>query len=124
MHAQSKQVQNCRPYIRCVPKTKNLPPIDERRFRQLPATQRSSKVRAMSARLYVGKFVEHRDAAEFIDSSVKVHGAGIDTIVRALLLYKEYLELKEGLDNDSPMDEHGQLILAAASAGPSARGAA
>lgn len=100
------------------------PPIDERRFRQLPATQRSSKVRAMSARLYVGKFVEHRDAAEFIDSSVKVHGAGIDTIVRALLLYKEYLELKEGLDNDSPMDEHGQLILAAASAGPSARGAA
>lgn len=97
-------------------------PIDERRFRLLPQQERSSKIRAMSARLSVGKWAEHRDAAEFIDRAVTVHGAGVDTIVRALLLYKEYLQLKEG-DDDAPMDEHGQLLLdAAANAGATPRG--
>lgn len=110
MHARSRQFALRRRYVRIVPQIISQPPIDERRFRLLPQKERSSKVRAMSARLSVGKWAEHRAAAEFIDRTVKVHGAGVDTIVRALLLYEEYLALKEG-PGDAPMDDNGQLLL-------------
>lgn len=73
----------------------------------------------MSARLYIGRWAEHREAAEILNRAVQVHGEGVDTIVRGLLLLDEYQRL-QGIH---PEAEHGQLLLMAgegAGAGESA----
>lgn len=71
-------------------------------------------MRPLSARLYVGKWREHRDAAAFLDERMRAHGEGVDTIVRALLLLQDFFELREHMRNGGfPADDHGQLLLAA-----------
>lgn len=63
----------------------------DRRFSLLPEEERSNKVRSLSARLFVGKWREHAEAAAFLDEQVTAHGEGVDTLVRALLLYRDHV---------------------------------
>lgn len=58
-------------------------PVPER-LRQTP-----ERVKHMSARLYVDRWLEHRQAAEFIQSQQDAHGDGLKTVVRALLHYRD-----------------------------------
>lgn len=71
-------------------------PIHLRRFTALPEAERNNKVRPLSARLATGRWQEHREAAEFIDGYCSGHGDAIDTLVRALLHYRDHLR-SEGL---------------------------
>ena len=60
-------------------------------FRPVPANARHTpgRVKHVSARLYIDKYVEHRDAYEFIASQQELHGEGLKTLVRALLHYRD-----------------------------------
>ena len=71
----------------------------DRRFSLLPEEERSNKVRSLSARLFVGKWREHAEAAAFLDEQVTAHGEGVDTLVRALLLYRDHMK---GLTGQAP----------------------
>lgn len=73
-----------------------------RRFTLVPDDQRTNQVRSLSARLFVGKWQEHREAAAFLDKMTRAHGQGVDTLVRSLLFYRDHLA---GL---SPGDEDPQ----------------
>lgn len=60
-------------------------------FRPVPPERRHrpGRVRHASARLYIDRWVEHRDAYEFIQAQQELHGEGLKTIVRALLHYRD-----------------------------------
>lgn len=51
--------------------------------------KRGNRVKGISARLYIDKYVEHREAAEFVQRQQRVHRDGNNTIVRALLHYRD-----------------------------------
>ena len=70
---------------------RTLIPIHLRRFSALPEDQRNNTVRPLSARLATGRWVEHREAAEFIEAHCTGHGDAIDTLVRAILHYRDHL---------------------------------
>lgn len=76
-----------------------------RRFTLVPDDQRTNQVRSLSARLFVGKWQEHREAAAFLDTMTRAHGQGVDTLVRSLLFYRDYLA---GLKPDE--DPQGSLF--------------
>jgi len=77
----------------------------DRRFSLLPEEDRSNKVRSLSARLFVGKWREHAEAAAFLDEQVTAHGEGVDTLVRALLLYRDHLRGVSGTSAPTSVDE-------------------
>jgi hypothetical protein len=60
---------------------------------------RSSKdlVKHVSVRLYIDKWIEHREAYEFLQRQQRLYGQGNKTIVRALLHYRDkiYTKLQE-----------------------------
>lgn len=77
----------------------------DRRFSLLPEEERSNKVRSLSARLFVGKWKEHAEAAAFLDEQVTAHGEGVDTLVRALLLYRDHMRGLTGTAATPSVDE-------------------
>lgn len=77
-------------------------------------------MRPLSARLSVGKWREHAEAAAIIDDKVRVHGEGVDTIVRALLLYANFQEIVARAEAGEEIAPEEQLILDAGMAGESA----
>jgi hypothetical protein len=60
-------------------------------FRPVPASDRHTpaRIKNMSARLYIDKYIEHRLAYEFIASQQENHGEGLKTLVRALIHYRD-----------------------------------
>lgn len=60
-------------------------------FQPVPPRQRHTpgRVRHVSVRLYIDKFIEHRQAYEFIRDIQETSGEGNKTIVRALLHYQD-----------------------------------
>lgn len=59
-------------------------------------SSRGNRVKHISARLYIDKWVEHRDAYEFIQRQQRLHGEGNKTIVRAVLHYRDALLKAKG----------------------------
>jgi hypothetical protein len=51
-----------------------------------------NRIKSLSFRLYVDKWQEHKEAFEFLFQRGRIHGEGIETVVRALLLYRDYLQ--------------------------------
>lgn len=51
--------------------------------------RKGSRVKHASARLYIDKWIEHRQAYEFLQKQSEIHGEGAKTIVRALLHYRD-----------------------------------
>lgn len=82
--------------------------LTSRKFRLLPERARSSRVRSLGVRLAVGKWEEHKEAAEFIDEVVTAHGELVDTVVRALLLYRDHVREQEA---DAQLAEEEQMRL-------------
>jgi hypothetical protein len=65
--------------------------IAERDFQPIPADQRQrpARVPSVSARLYVSKVQEHKEAFDFIKDMQEMHGEGTKTVVRALVHYEQ-----------------------------------
>jgi hypothetical protein len=70
------------------------PDIAYREFRPIPADQRPAKqpIKGVSVRLYVDKYIEHREAYAFLQSMQDLHGDGARTIVKALLHYRDSID--------------------------------
>ena len=64
-----------------------------RPFRPVPSSERARPPRRRTINnleLLVDRHLEHREAAAFLDQVMRAgHGRGIETIVRALLLYRD-----------------------------------
>ena len=59
-------------------------------FRPVPSAQRQgARIKSVPARLYIDKFLEHRQAYEFIQEMQDLHGEGTKTVVRSLLHYRD-----------------------------------
>jgi hypothetical protein len=60
-------------------------------FRAVPDRDRQTpgRVKHVSARLYIDRFVEHREAAEFLESQHNMYGDGLKTVVRSLLHFRD-----------------------------------
>jgi hypothetical protein len=54
-----------------------------------PIDGRGNRIKHISARLYIDKWIEHREAYEFIQRQQRLHGEGNKTIVRAVLHYRD-----------------------------------
>ena len=68
------------------------PEVALRDFRAIPRDQRPTepvKPKGLSARLYIDKWREHREAFEFLRRMQEMHGDGGKTLVRALLHYRD-----------------------------------
>lgn len=86
-----------------------------RQFEPLPDAHpdKHGKIHAINPRFYYGKYPEHKEADEFVQSLP--HGTGNHTVVRALLLYKE---LKRAMDaGEIAIDDQGHLKLPGQSVG-------
>lgn len=51
--------------------------------------RRSARIKSVSARLYVDKYLEHREAYEFLQGQRRLHGDVNRTIVKAILHYRD-----------------------------------
>lgn len=71
-------------------------------FTPVPRDQRQAppRIKAISTRLYIDKYVEHRKAAEFLEEMTELHGEGTKAFVRGVLLYDLYL--RGELDGGAP----------------------
>jgi hypothetical protein len=60
-------------------------------FRPVPVADRESpgRIKSVPARLYIDKWVEHRQAYDFIQQQQDLHGDGSRTLVRALVYYRD-----------------------------------
>ena len=60
-------------------------------FQPIPANSRQNppRVKSVPARLYIDKFVEHREAYDFLQEMQNLHGEGVKTIVRSLIYYRD-----------------------------------
>jgi hypothetical protein len=60
-------------------------------FRPVPVIEREQpgRVKSVPARLYIDKYIEHREAYNFIQEMQDLHGEGTKTVVRALLHYRD-----------------------------------
>ena len=66
-----------------------------------PLESRGNRIKHISARLYIDKWVEHREAYEFIQRQQRLHGEGNKTIVRAVLHYRDSLaRVRKDTKND------------------------
>ena len=67
------------------------PPITQMDFRPVPPEERESPGRVMSApaRLYIDKWVEHREACRFLQQQQDLYGDGSRLLVRALIHYRD-----------------------------------
>jgi hypothetical protein len=61
-----------------------------------PLRGSGTSIKHVSVRLYIDKWIEHREAYEFIQRQQRLHGEGNKTIVRAILLYRDALHKAEG----------------------------
>jgi hypothetical protein len=67
----------------------DLPPeLVAARLEFHPLGGRGRRIKHVSARLYIDRWAEHREAYEFIQRMQDLHGEGNKTIVRALLHYQ------------------------------------
>ena len=60
-----------------------------------PLQSPGSRIKHVSVRLYIDKWIEHREAYEFIQRQQRLHGEGDKTIVRAILHYRDALQKAE-----------------------------
>lgn len=60
-----------------------------------PVRSGGSRIKHVSVRLYIDKWIEHREAYEFIQRQQRLHGEGNKTIVRAVLHYRDALRKAE-----------------------------
>jgi len=98
---------------------KKLPPstLDLYDFKALPAFKRQypKRTRHVSARLYIDKYEEHREANEFLESHKDLHGDGSRTVVRALLLYRDVLAGRQAHPLAAPPPTNPRATASAAS---------
>jgi len=71
-----------------------IPPelvIAQLAFTPVPFEQRQDpgRIKHLSARLYIDKYIEHREAYETLQAEQELHGEGLKTLVRALLHYRD-----------------------------------
>lgn len=68
--------------------------IDRLAFTSVPEGLRSrpARIRNVSARLYVDRWMEHREANQFLQKQQKLYGNGGKTVVRALIHFKRLQE--------------------------------
>jgi len=76
-------------------------------FQPVPPSHRHepARVKNVSARLYIDKWLEHREAYEFLVAQQQLHGQGLKTIVRALIHYRDTVVApmtKDPVDTGAP----------------------
>lgn len=78
----------------------------ERSFHLLPKDERSNAAKQFSVRLFVGKWQEHREVYDFLTAHCTAHGQAVETFVRSILLYRDWLASQSGeqlsLDGPTP----------------------
>lgn len=81
-----------------------------RKFHLVAPEERNGLRRNLSVRLYVNRFQEHRDAAEFIDEVMRTrgYGEGVETVVRALLFYRDRLYTREEANGQRVLGEQNE----------------
>lgn len=65
------------------------------RFQHIDPADQSADVDNFAVRLFRGRIQEHREAADFVRQRKKFHGEGVQTFVRGVLLFRDYLESVE-----------------------------
>ena len=81
--------------------------IAQKAFTAVAPRQRQTpeRIKHVSARLYIDKWIEHRQAYECLQAQQEFHGEGLKTLVRALLHYRDTVvrELtKDPIDDGKP----------------------
>ena len=90
------------------------PVVALRDFTPIPRAERPeepAKPKNLSARLYIDKWREHRDAFEFLSRMQNLHGDGAKTLVRALLHYRDTVVVPREQAAAPHADEPAQLTL-------------
>jgi hypothetical protein len=82
-------------------------------FRPVPLADRQvpGRVKNIPARLYIDKFIEHKEAYNFLQEIQELHGEGTKTVVRALLYYRDAVINKLAEIEGSDSEEEEKLIL-------------